>query len=196
MAKKTERATNKVEREYVIPLREKCRPVPRYRKTEKAIKTIKEFVARHMKIYDKDLSKIKLDNFLNEMVWSRGIKNPPHKIKVKVIKDGDIVRVEAVELTNKLKFKKSRETERDKKAEAGLKKKKAAETKPEEKPVEKKTEEQLKEDAEKKREAEEKKSATIEAGQEMEKAAAKQIKHQVGGKEKEPKHPHRMSLQK
>ena len=31
----------KIEREYVIPLREKCRVVPRYKKANKAIKIIK-----------------------------------------------------------------------------------------------------------------------------------------------------------
>ncbi len=190
-----EEKINKVEREYVIPLRDKCRPVPIYRKTEKTISAVKQFVARHMKVYDKDLSKIKIDTYLNELLWNRGIQSPPHKIKVKVTKEGDIVRVEAVNLTNSLKFKKSRETQRDKKAEAGLKKKKASETK-EEKPVEQKTDAQVKEDAEKKQEADGKKIATIEAGQEMEKAAAKKMKHMAGGKEKEPKHPHRMALQK
>ena len=195
MAKKTEAAVEKIEREYIIPLRDKCKPVPIYRKTEKAIRSVKEFVAKHMKVYDRDLSKIKIDTYLNELLWNRGIQSPPHKIKVKVIKEGEIVRVEAVELPNDLKFKRARETERNKKAESGLKKKKVSENK-EEKPVEQKTDEQIKEEAEKKQEADGKKAATIEAGQAMEKAAAKKMKHQVGGKEKEPKHPHRMALQK
>ena len=86
MAKKTEIKTEKIEREYIIPLREKCRAVPRHKRTVKAIRTIKEFLARHMKVRDRDLKKIKLDKYLNEFVWSRGIKNPIHKIKDKVIK--------------------------------------------------------------------------------------------------------------
>jgi len=49
--------SDKVEREYVIPLRESRRPVPRYKKTPKSIKTIKEFIVRHMKIRDRDLKK-------------------------------------------------------------------------------------------------------------------------------------------
>ena len=140
-----EEKINKIEREYVIPLRDKCRPVPIYRKTEKAIRSVKEFVVRHMKVYDRDLSKIKIDTYLNELLWNRGIQSPPHKIKVKVVKEGGIVRVEAVDLPNKLKFKRSRETQRAKKAEEGLKKKKTSETK-EEKTVEKKTEEEVKEE--------------------------------------------------
>jgi len=58
--KKPEPKVEKVERIYTIPLREKCRVVPRYKKTNKAIKTIKEFIARHMKIQDRDLKKLKL----------------------------------------------------------------------------------------------------------------------------------------
>ena len=115
MAKKTETKTEKVEREYVIPLRYKGRAVPRYKKTPKAIKTIKEFLARHMKIKDRDLGKIKLDKYLNEQMWIRGIKRPPAKIKVKAVKENDVVRVELIDYSTKLKFKKLRE-ERIKKA--------------------------------------------------------------------------------
>ena len=50
-----------LEREYVIPLREKCRSVPRYKKTNKAVKTIKEFLVRHMKNRERDLRKNRLD---------------------------------------------------------------------------------------------------------------------------------------
>jgi len=198
MAKKIEPKTDKLEREYIIPLREKCRVVPRYRRAEKAIKTIKEFIAKHMKVKDRDLKKVRLNSYVNELVWNRGIKHPPHKIKVKAIKEGEIVRVEAVELPTRLKFKKIREENISKKAEEAVKKKKtllekAAEAKKQKE--EPKTEEQKAEEEEKKTEAEEKKSAVIEAGKAMEKAAAKQMKHQKGGKNKEPK-INRMALQK
>ena len=61
MAKENKTETIKIEREYVIPLREKCRVSPRYKKTPKAIRVIKEFIIRHMKVYDRDLNKIKID---------------------------------------------------------------------------------------------------------------------------------------
>src|SRR6056297_696422 len=98
----------KLEREYVIPLREKCRPVTRYKKTPKAVKTVKKFLVRHMQIRDKDLNKIKIDRFLNEQLWERGIKKPLHKVKVRVIKEGDIVKVYSVDLPTKINFKKLR----------------------------------------------------------------------------------------
>ena len=194
MVKKEEKI-EKIERTYIIPLREKCRPVPRYRKTEKAIKTIKEFIVKHMKIRDRDLKKVKIDSYLNEVIWLRGIKKPPHKIKVKAIKEGDIVRVEAEELPEKLKFKKAREEQMTKEAKEIVKKKKE-EKKVEEEVVEKEKPEEEKEEEEKKVEEKEKKAAVVEAGKELEKAAAKQMKQQIGGKIKEPKHQRRKALQK
>ncbi len=120
----TETKSNKIEREYVIPLREKCRPVPRYKKTPKAVKSVKEFLARHMQIRDRDLKKIKIDRFLNEQLWQKGIKKPLHKVKVKVVKEGDIVRVYAANLPAKMNFKKIREEKREKKGKEALEKKK------------------------------------------------------------------------
>ncbi|MCA9488036.1 MAG: 60S ribosomal protein L31 [Nanoarchaeota archaeon] len=125
MAEKKTTKSEKVEREYVIPLREKCRSVPRYKKTPKAVKTVKQFLVRHMQIRDRDLNKIKIDPLLNEMLWFKGIKNPPHKIKVKAIKDGDIVKVEAVELMKNLEFKKKRLDKRETKAKEVLESKKS-----------------------------------------------------------------------
>lgn len=114
MAEKTKKTkTEKLEREYTIPLREKCRPVPSYKKTPKAVKSVKEFIAKHMQIRSRDLKKIRLDMYLNEMLWQRGIKKPLHKVRVKAIKEGDIVRVYAIDLPDKLNFKKIREEKQD-----------------------------------------------------------------------------------
>lgn len=187
----------KIEREYVIPLREKCRPVPRYKKTNKAVKSVKEFLVKHMQIRDRDLNKIKIDRYLNEALWFRGIRSPPSKIKVKAIKEGDLVKVELVEMIDKFKFSKLREEKREQKAMAIAESKKKTLEKMKEaatKPVEKTAPEV--EGKEKKEEEKEKKAAVVEAGAKMEKEAAKKIKHQVGGKTKEPKRPKRMALSK
>ncbi len=172
MAKKTEVTSEKIEREYVIPLRRRWRIVPRYQRTNKAVKTVKEFLARHMKIRDRDLNKIKIDKYLNEILWQKGIKNPPSKIKIKAIKEGDIVRVEAVEIPEKIKFKKLRKEKVESSAKEIVKKKKTEEKKEEEKP-----EEEKKIEEEKREEEKEKKESVIEAGKEMAKAKAKESKH-------------------
>ena len=176
----------KFEREYVIPLRCEWKKVPRYKRAKKAIKAIREFLVRHMKIRDRDLTKSRIDKYLNEEVWFRGIKKPPAKIKVKAIKEKDIVRVELVDFSEKAKFKKLREEKVLKEGTEKAKKKKE-----EKKPEEEKTDSEGK-----KEEAEEKKAAVVEAGEKMQKAAAKKMKHDTGGKTKEPKHMKRVALAK
>ncbi|MEK6896960.1 MAG: 50S ribosomal protein L31e, partial [Nanoarchaeota archaeon] len=106
------------EREFIIPLRRKFIKTAEYRRAPKSIRAIKEFLVRHMKLYDRDLKKIKVDKYLNEFIWRRGIKNPPSKIKVKAVADGEFIRAELAELTEKLRFKKERLEKRDKMAAA------------------------------------------------------------------------------
>jgi large subunit ribosomal protein L31e len=182
MAKETKTSEVKIEREYTIPLRHRWSIVPTYKRANKAVKSIKEFLVRHMKIRDRDLSKIKLDKSINEMIWMRGIKHPPARIKVKAIKEGDIVRVEAVEMPTNIKFKKLREEKIKNQSQEVAKKKKAEKI---EEPVEAKTE------AEKVEEKEDKKS-TIEGEEKIEKALAVQEKHTT--KEKSPKEKKNMKV--
>jgi large subunit ribosomal protein L31e len=191
MAKKKTEPVEKIEREYIIPLRHKWKKVPRYKRANKAIKAIKEFLVRHMEIRDRDLNKVKLDKYLNEFIWTRGIRKPPIKIKVKAIKEeGNLVRVELSEMPEKMKFKQARIEKMEKKA-AEIGKKKKKEEKLEEKTVEKKEEKT----EEEKKEEKEKAKAGEEAGKELGKAAAKQIKHHVE-KIKQPKRQQRKALAK
>jgi len=185
-----DKQTEKLEREYIIPIKDKWRNVPRYKRANKAIKTIKEFLVRHMKIRDRDLRKIKVDRYLNEFVWFRGIKKPPIKVKVKAIKENEIVKAELAEIPEKLKFKKLREERIGKKAEEIAKEKKIE--------LEKAKEESEKigvEKTEEKKEEEEKKAAVVESGKEMEKEAARRAKHKTI-LTKGPKHQFRQALQK
>ena len=175
--------TNKLEREYTIPLRKNCNKVPSYKKANKAIKTIKEFLAKHMKVENRDLDKVKLDKYLNEMIWHRGIKSPPAKIKVKATKENGIVIVEAAEMSTNLKFKKLRAEKAESKSKEIAKKKKSekVETQEEAKTTEEKIEE--KED----------KASTIEGEEKVEKALAKEAKHTT--KEKSPKEKKNMKVE-
>ena len=194
----------KIEREYVIPLRNKWKRVPRYKRANKAVKAIKEFLAKHMKIRDRYLKKIKIDRYLNEEIWFRGIRKPPSKIKVKAVKEDDVVKAELYELPEKLKFKKAREEKREASAIKEIKPKEVPPI-PEEKTEESKKEEETKEDEKKteekkeaetkKEEAKEKKAAVVEAGQKMEKEFAKKAKHQTK-QSKQPKRQQRKALAK
>ena len=57
---------------------------PKYRRTDRVINIIKEFTRRHMKT-----NKVKVDQDLNRHIWSRGKKNPPRKIRLRMIKEDD-----------------------------------------------------------------------------------------------------------
>ena len=150
MAEEKEQS-KKEEKEYIIPLRKATLKKPKYKRTGIAIKTIKQYVAKHMKIPDKDVSKVKLDPYFNNDIWFRGRAKPPAKIKVKVIKEGDIVNVTFVEEPEIVKFARARNEKRHKPSE-DPKKKPAKEEKPEEKSSEE-AEEEKKEEKEKSKSA-------------------------------------------
>jgi len=165
------------EREYIVPLRKGWLKVPMYKRANKAVKTLKEFIAQHMKIYDRDLRKVKVDIYLNNEIRFRGMHKPPAKIKVKAIKYEDgTVAVKLVQLPKHIEFELARKVRK----EAEMLKKEEKKEKPEKKEAveEKKTEEEAK--AEKEKEE----SSKI-AMQEEEKKLAKEMKHTSGAK-KEP----------
>ncbi|MBS7611477.1 50S ribosomal protein L31e [Candidatus Bathyarchaeota archaeon] len=57
-----------------------------YARTPKAVRFIKEQAARHLKT---SIDNIKIDESLNVLIWSRGLKKPPRMVKVKVEKEED-----------------------------------------------------------------------------------------------------------
>ena len=170
-----------IEREYVIPLRCIWFRVPQYERTGKAVKAIKQFIAKHMKVEDRDVNKVKLDIFFNNDLWFRGRSSPPTKIKVKAKKEAGIVHVTFAETPQIVAFKRLREMKKhipSKKDELSPK----AEEKKEEK-----TEEQKKDEEEKGKSVEQ---ANIkQASQE-----AKAQKHTT--KPEKAQRPQRMALQK
>jgi len=169
--------SEKIEREYIIPLRHDWMKVPRYRRTPRAIKFIKTFLAKHMKVEDRDIRKIKLDKYLNQELWFRGIQNPPHKIKVKVVKENGIVTAELVNIPEKVKFQMAREKRSDDEGKKKADAKKAAKAQAE--PKEKKDEDS--DGVEDKKEEKEKAAAGKTASEIQEKAMAKAKKHEVKG---------------
>jgi len=142
MAKKEEKSKVVLEREYIIPLRKEFQKAPKYKRAKKTIKALKEFLAKHMKS-----DNIKIGKYLNLKVWEHGIKNPPHKVKVKAEKyDDDLVKAELVGApVEKPKEEKKKPVKKEEKKEVTPKKeeKKQLEKK-EEKQPEKKTEEKSK----------------------------------------------------
>jgi len=106
-----------IEKEYIIPLRKSFLKVPRYKRTSRAVKTIKQYIAKHMKVQNRDVKKVKIDVYFNNELWFRGRKNPPSKVKVKAIKENDIIKVDLVEIPDHIKFLKIKIAKRHKKIE-------------------------------------------------------------------------------
>lgn len=173
MADKKNEPKQILEREYIVPLRNEWLKVPKYKRANKAVKALKEFMVRHMKVYDRDLRKIKIDEILNNEIRKRGMKKPLAKVRVKAKKyDNDIVRVELIDLPEHVKFARLRKEKKEK-----AKDKKAVK---EEKPIkeEKKTDKETeKEEKEKQNEAIEKEKASIDEGLKLAKDSAKMQKH-------------------
>ncbi len=73
-----------IKRTYNIPLRSWFSKKPKYTRAKVAIRAVKDFLKKHMKSED-----VKLGPKLNDEIWKNGIKNPPHHIKVDVLKNDD-----------------------------------------------------------------------------------------------------------
>jgi large subunit ribosomal protein L31e len=174
-----------LEREYVIPLRKRILKVPRYKRAKRAINTIKDFLAKHMKVEGTDTRKVKIDMYLNEEMWFRGIKKPQTKIKVKAKKIEGIVYAELAEIPKAVQYKINKEKKfKERIASIGAKKPKASKIKTEERTVEEKNEEVEKEKAGKIANSKENKSE------------AKTMKHETSGPHAKKTQPRRQTLKK
>ncbi len=74
----------KIERVYNVPLRKEWLKVPKYKRAKKAVAALREFLQKHMKSEN-----VKLGPEVNKLLWVHGIKNPPHHVKVTVMKNDD-----------------------------------------------------------------------------------------------------------
>lgn len=71
------------ERIYIVPLA-KARRGPRTKWAKKAIRYTREYMTRHFKP-----ESLKISQEVNEAIWSRGIKKPPRKLKLRATKNID-----------------------------------------------------------------------------------------------------------
>ena len=83
------------ERTYTIPLG-KAWIKPPNKRAPKAMRIIRDFVKRHMKLEAKregeeeeEPKRLIVSNDVNERVWRRGTEKPPRKIRVRAAKDKD-----------------------------------------------------------------------------------------------------------
>ncbi len=127
-----------LERVYTINLG-KVLLSPNNQRAKRAINMIREFATRHMKSEN-----VKIEEDVSHLVWARGIRHPPRKIRVKLTKDDDgNVLISKYEEEKKVE-EKPKEKKEEKKVEEKPKEKKE-EKKVEEKPKEKKEEKKVEE---------------------------------------------------
>ena len=89
-------AEKELERIYVIPLQKIKHYTSASRLAPRAIKEIKRFLVRHMKVEEND---IWIDNSVNENIWSRSKYKIPNRVRVRAIKfDDGVVEVSLPEL--------------------------------------------------------------------------------------------------
>ncbi|MBR9680087.1 MAG: 50S ribosomal protein L31e [Candidatus Altiarchaeota archaeon] len=119
-----------MERIIVVPLR-KARRGPRTKFTQKAIKFVRSFVCRHMKVEE-----VKIGSELNEMIWEKGRKNPPRRVEIRVYKQDNVafVEISSIKETSWNAFigkqeKEDKKTKKQKKTEKETKKKKSVKKK-------------------------------------------------------------------
>jgi large subunit ribosomal protein L31e len=79
----SERTYEPVDRVHTVPL-QKAYEAPPYRRAKVAIRLIREFAKRHMKA-----TEVKISEEVNLAIWSRGIRNPPRRIKLQMKRDED-----------------------------------------------------------------------------------------------------------
>jgi len=176
-----------IEREYIVPLRREWLKVAEFKRANKAVKALKQFLARHMKVYDRDLRKIRVDILLNNEIRFRGMRKPPASIKVKAIKyDDGFVDAKLVNIPKHIEFQIAREAKR--KLES-LKTGKTEEKKEVAKEEIKKEQEAEKKEGkvdEKVKEIKEKEESSKEAEMKLEKESAKLAKHTTESHQKAP----------
>lgn len=108
----------KNERIYTIPLRKQFMKAPRTKRAKRAVKAIKDYVKKHMKV-----ETVLIGKSLNEKIWERGIQKPPPRVSVMCIKDGDKCRVDLLDMKKKVEKPKAKKKVVKPKAKTVAKKK-------------------------------------------------------------------------
>jgi large subunit ribosomal protein L31e len=98
-----------LERVYTVPLVGAYETV-RGKRTSRAVKILKSFLARHMKTQEE---RVKVSAEVNSLLWKRGMQRPPRRVKVKVKRDakGEVI----VSLVEEPKAEKPAEPKQEKK---------------------------------------------------------------------------------
>ena len=78
------------ERIVTVPLRD-VKKVPNHEQAGQAMTIVREHLAKHFAV---DTDEVRLDPSINEVVWDKGQKNPPRRVRVhaaRFVEDGETV---------------------------------------------------------------------------------------------------------
>ena len=101
-----------IERLFTIPLR-KAKHGPSSRAAPMALKSVRQYLIKHMKVENKD---IWIDDSLNQALWSRGKHKIPSSIRIRAVKfDDGVVEASLPELGIKTSRRELLKEEREKK---------------------------------------------------------------------------------
>lgn len=79
---------------FTVPL-SKCKNLPTHQRARVAMDIVKTYIGSHMKVPKTD---VWVDASVNKLIWARGIKKPPSRIRVKAMKFEDgLVEVSTLE---------------------------------------------------------------------------------------------------
>ena len=73
------KASKAVCREYTVHIHKYVFGTQFKKRTPKALRSLKEFARKAMGTKD-----VRIDTSVNKFLWSRGVKNPPHRIRVRL----------------------------------------------------------------------------------------------------------------
>jgi large subunit ribosomal protein L31e len=79
----SEQKMEPITRVYTVPLG-LATEAPPYRRAKVAIRILKDFTKRHMKA-----TEVSIKEDVNELIWARGIRHPPRRIRVEMERDED-----------------------------------------------------------------------------------------------------------
>ena len=97
------------EKIFTIPLRDVF-VKPRTKRAELAMKYIKQFLVKHMKIED-----VKIGESINKEIWSRGIQKPPRRVRIHALVEENIIYTEMLGVDIKTPSKEDIKKKEDKK---------------------------------------------------------------------------------
>jgi len=101
-----------MEKIFTIPLRKEFLRAPKWKRSKRSVKSVKDFLKRHMKVIE-----VKLNAELNEALWENGARNPPSRVKVHALVKDEVAWANLADIAIAVPEKKGEKEKKEKKKE-------------------------------------------------------------------------------